>query len=99
MAMQTDVKVSKVLTSTGAFQNNAGSPANLGPCRIKAIYASASTSGTLAITDGGSSGATVLPAVALAAGAYLLLPGEGISVPTSPYGTITGTLSVVIVYG
>ena len=98
MAMQTDVKVSKVLTSTGAFKNNAGSPTNIGSCRIKAIYASASTNGTLAINDG-NGGAVLLPAVALAAGAYLLLPGEGIWAPTSPYGTITGTLSVVIVYG
>jgi hypothetical protein len=99
MAMQTDVKVSAPLTGTGAFTDNAGSPANLTRCRIKAIYASASSSGTLKITDGGSGGAILLPTVAIAAGTYLLLPGEGILVGTSPYGTIGGSLTVSIVYG
>ena len=56
MADQTDVKAVTV-SGTGALAIGDATPRGV---RIKGIYYSMSTAGTVAITDGGSSGATLL---------------------------------------
>ena len=99
--MQTDVLASVPLTASGQF--TAQSTNNIGRCRIKSIYIVPSgTAGSLVIKDGGSSG-NVLVTVNTVASAtqptYLLMPGEGLLVQTSPYGAVTSLGSATIFYG
>lgn len=99
--MQTDVLASVPLTASGQF--TAQSTSNIGRCRIKSIYIVPSgTAGSLVIKDGGSSG-NVLVTVNTVASAtqptYLLMPGEGLLVQTSPYGAVTSLGSATIFYG
>lgn len=103
MAMQTDVKASAPLTSTGAFTDNGGSPAALGPVRIKAVYCICSSAAGSVVITNGSGGATLAnistPTAANAGYVYLLFPGEGIHASSSVYGTVTNTASTVVFYG
>ena len=99
--MQTDVLASVPLTTSGQF--TAQSTNNIGRCRIKSIYIVPSgTAGSLVIKDGGTSG-NVLVTVNTVASAtqptYLLMPGEGLLVQTSPYGAVTSLGSATIFYG
>ena len=101
MGMQTDVKASAPLTSTGAFTDLA--TVALGRQRIKGIYCVCSAAvGTVVITNG-SGGATLAniatPTAANAGSVYMLFPGEGILAETSVYGTVTNTTSTVLFYG
>lgn len=102
MAMQTDVKSTKPLTSTGVFKTQ--TDANVAfRTRIKGIYAVCGTAaGSVVITDG-QSGATLLtlntPAVADAGSVYFLVPDQGILAENGLYGTVTNTASTVIFYG
>ena len=89
------------LTASGQF--TAQSTSNIGRCRIKSIYIVPSgTAGSLVIKDGGTSG-NVLVTVNTVASAtqptYLLMPGEGLLVQTSPYGAVTSLGSATIFYG
>lgn len=101
MAMQTDVKVSQPLTSTGVF-NDQNSTA-LGHVRVKAVYLiSGASAGSLVITDG--SGGTTLatfntPTAVTEGSVYLLLPGEGVLATTGVYGTLTNVASATLIYG
>jgi hypothetical protein len=98
--MQTDVLASVPITTSGQFTNQAAS--SIQRCRIKAIYIVPSgTAGSLVIKDGSSSGAVIatINTVALATEpTYLLLPGEGLLVGTSPYGAVTSLGSATIFY-
>lgn len=101
MAMQTDVKATKPLTTTGDFvdQNNSA----LGRVRIKGIYAICGASaGSVTITNG-NGGATLLalntPTAANAGSIYMILPGEGLLADNAVYGTVVNTTSTVIFYG
>lgn len=102
MAMQTDVKSTKPLTSTGVFKTQADDNMAF-RTRIKGVYAVCGTSaGSIVITDG-QSGATLLtlntPAVADAGSVYFLVPDQGILAENGLYGTVTNTASTVIFYG
>ena len=99
--MQTDVLASVPLTASGQF--TAQNTNNIARCRIKSIYIVPSgTAGSLVIKDGGASG-NVLVTVNTVASAtqptYLLMPGEGLLVQTSPYGAVTSLGSATIFYG
>jgi hypothetical protein len=102
MAMQTDVKSTKPLTSTGVFKTQANDNMAF-RTRIKAIYAVCGTgAGGVVITDG--DGGPVLltlntPTVANAGSVYFLVPDQGILAENGLYGTVTNTASTVIFYG
>ena len=102
MAMQTDVKSTKPLASTGVFKTQSDADVAF-RARIKGIYCVCGASaGSVVITDG-QSGSTLLtlntPTVANAGSVYLLVPGEGILAENGLYGTVTNTASVVVFYG
>ena len=102
MAMQTDVKSTKPLTSTGVFKTQSNADCGF-RTRIKGIYAVCGTSaGSVVITDG-QSGDTLLtfntPAVADAGSIYFLVPDQGILAENGLYGTVTNTASTVLFYG
>jgi hypothetical protein len=99
--MQTDVLASVPLTTTGQF--TAQNTNNIGRCRIKSIYVVPSgTAGSLVIKDGGSSGdvlATINTVASATQPTYLLIPGQGLLVESSPYGVVTSLGSATIFYG
>lgn len=102
MAMQTDVKSTKPLTSTGVFKTQTDADVSF-RTRIKAIYAvCGSSAGSVVVTDG-QSGDTLLtlntPTVANAGSVYFLVPDQGILAENGLYGTVTNTASTVIFYG
>ena len=96
MVMQADVK-SVHLNASGSAVSYA--------TRVKgfSICATASTSGTLLLKDGGSSGTTLLeidiPSNSNPNSFYTLIPGEGIRFTTNVYATLTNIASVTIYYG
>lgn len=98
--MQTDVLASVPLTASGQF--TAQNTNNIGRCRIKSIYIVPSgTAGSLVIKDGGTSGSVLVTVNTVASATqptYLLMPGEGLLVQTSPYGTVTSLGSATIFY-
>lgn len=99
--MQTDVLASVPITASGQF--TAQNTNNIGRCRIKSIYVvPTGTAGSLVIKDGGSGG-TVIATINTVASAtqptYLLMPGEGLLVQTSPYGVVSNLGSATIFYG
>lgn len=102
MAMQTDVKTTQPLVSTGVFKTQANDDMSF-RTRIKAIYAACGTSaGSVAITDG-QSGSTLFtmstPTAASTGSVYILIPDQGILAENGLYGTVTNTASVTIFYG
>lgn len=102
MAMQTDVKSTKPLASTGVFKTQSNDDCGF-RTRIKGVYAVCGASaGSVVITDG-NGGNTLLtintPAVADAGSIYFLVPDQGILAENGLYGTVTNTASTVIFYG
>jgi hypothetical protein len=93
---QTDVKSTRLSASGSVFAGRA---------RIKgiAICATASTTGTLILRDGGSGGAVAIeldiPSNTNPNSFYLLIPGEGVLCATNIYASITGLASVTVFYG
>jgi hypothetical protein len=102
MAMQTDVKSTKPLTTTGVFKTQADDDTAF-RTRIKTIYSVCGAStGSVEISDG--QGGPVLltlntPTVANAGSVYFLVPDQGILAENGLYGTVTNTASTVIFYG
>lgn len=96
MAMQGDVK--------SVHANASGSLVGYAT-RVKgfSICATASTSGTLLLKDGGSSGTTLIeidiPSNSNPNTFYTLVPGEGVRFTTNVYATLTGIASVTVFYG
>ena len=94
--MQTDVK-STHLNASGVVYAARG--------RVKGvvIVATASTSGTLAIKDGGSGGTSVIeidiPSNPYPIPFYVFVPGEGVLCASSIYATLTGVFGVTVFYG
>jgi len=90
--MQTDVK-SKTVTGTGA------SGAGGSRTRLKGVYYSMTTGGTISIADG--NGGTTLLSFAVPIGTnYFLIPGEGILYQNDPYITFTTAVgSLTVFYG
>ena len=101
MAMQTDVKASVALTSTGNFQDQ--NTNNLGRVRVKAIYLiPTGTAGSVTLKDGGSGGTTVVVINTVASATQptqLLIPGQGLLFETDVHGTVSNGASVVLFYG
>lgn len=102
MAMQTDVKTTKPLTSTGVFKTQSDADCSF-RTRIKGVYAICGASaGSVVITDG-SGGNTLLtvntPTAANAGSIYFLVPDQGILAENGLYGTVTNTTSIVLFYG
>ena len=102
MAMQTDVKSTKPLESTGVFKTQTDANVSF-RTRIKGIYAVCGASaGSVVITDG-QSGSTLLtlntPTAANAGSIYMLVPDQGILAENGLYGTVTNTASITIFYG
>jgi len=102
MAMQTDVKSTKPLASTGVFKTQSNADCTF-RTRIKGIYAVCGTNaGSVVITDG-NGGNTLLtvttPNVADAGTIYFLVPDQGILAENGLYGTVTNTASITIFYG
>jgi len=98
---QTDILASVPITVSGQFTDQAA--ANIGRCRIKAIYiVPSATAGSLVIKDGGA-GSTTLATINTVASAtaptYLLFPGQGLLARTAVYGTVTNLGSATIFYG
>ena len=90
--MQTDVK-SKTLAGTGAL-GAAGSRT-----RLKGVYYSMTTGGTISVADG-NGGTTLLSFVVPIGSNYFLVPGEGILFQNDPYITYTTAVgSVTVFYG
>tara|TARA_R110000868_G_scaffold9970_3_gene49066 strand:+ start:5851 stop:6150 length:300 start_codon:yes stop_codon:yes gene_type:complete len=99
--MQTDVKATKPLASTGPFKDQGDN--DVGRSRIKAVYAVCSAGvGSVVITNG-SGGATLMnvstPTAANSGHIHILVPGEGILAETGLYATVTNTTSTIIFYG
>ena len=102
MAMQTDVKSTKPLASTGVFKTQSNADCTF-RTRIKGIYAVCGTNaGSVVITDG-NGGNTLLtvttPNVADAGTIYFLVPDQGILAENGLYGTVVNTASITIFYG
>lgn len=93
MSMQTDVK-SSYRTTTGAFQNEAGT-ADIQRCRLKGVIATGT--GTVVFADG--SGGTSRLTINNTGTSTTYIPGEGILFTTGVHGTISGVTGVTIFYG
>lgn len=102
MAMQTDVKSTQPLTSTGVFKTQSNADCGF-RTRIKGIYAVCGASaGSVVVTDG-SGGNTLLtlntPTAANAGSIYMLVPDQGILAENGLYGTVTNAASIILFYG
>lgn len=101
MAMQTDVKATQPLTSTGGFKDQ--NTNDLGRVRIKGIYAVCGASAGSVVITSGSGGETLLtlntPTAANAGSIYMLVPDQGILAENGLYGTVTNTASITVFYG
>lgn len=99
--MQTDILASVPLTASGQFTDQAA--ANIGRCRVKAIYIVPSgTAGSVVLKNGGASGTTTVTINTVASATqptYMIFPGEGILFSSAVYGTLTSVGSVVVFYG
>jgi len=97
MSTQTDV-LAKTVSGTGALSIGGANP-SLG-VRIKTVYWSGTTAGTLTFTDGGSSGTTRITLVVPAAAVNVAIPGEGVRFTNDPYVTFTTAVgSATVFYG
>lgn len=92
MTMQTDVK-SKTVSGTGAV--SAGGART----RLKGVYFSMTTGGTISIANG-NGGTTLLSFTVPIGTNYFLIPGEGILYSEDPYVTFTTAVgSLTVFYG
>lgn len=102
MAMQTDVKSTKPLTSTGVFKTQSNADCTF-RARIKGIYAVCGADPGSVTISNGSGGDTLLtlntPTSANAGTVYMLVPSEGILAESGLYGTVVNTTSITLFYG
>ena len=100
MAMQTDVKATQPLTSTGTFQTQTGANITF-RARIKSIYiVCGASAGSVVITSGSETLLTVNTTTATNQGEiYMLLPGQGVLAENGLAATITNAASAMIFYG
>ncbi len=102
MAMQTDVKVTKPLASTGVFKTQSDADCTF-RTRIKGIYVqNGALAGSVVVTDG--QGGNVLFTLNTATAAdtgdfYIPVPDQGILADNGLYGTVTNAASITIFYG
>ncbi len=102
MAMQYDVKASKPLTASGKVQDQ--NSEDLGRVRIKSIYGTSNTAGSVIFYDGADNSGPILmtvntPAKADSGTFWLPLPGEGILAQNGVYAAVSGAASVMVIYG
>ena len=76
----------KRLTASGAIYG--------GPCKLIGFYVASTTSGTIVIKDGGSSGTDISGTITPAVG-WHFFPAD---CATSAYATIANTISVTFVF-
>jgi hypothetical protein len=93
--MQTDILSSDLLTASGLVKtcqpDATNTKQNIGRVRIKAVYYSASTTGTLTFRETSATGITRLTfAITAAASGLVLIPGEGILFTDTPYMVLAG---------
>lgn len=102
MAMQTDVKSTKPLTSTGVFKTQSDADCTF-RTRVKGIYiVCGASAGSVAITDGSGGNTLIIlntPTVADAGSLYMLVPDQGILAENGLYATVTNAASVTLLYG
>lgn len=102
MAMQTDVKSTKPLTSSGVFKTQADDDCGF-RTRIKGIYCVSGTNAGSVVIANGSGGDVLLtlntPTVANAGSTYVLVPDQGILAQNGLYGTVTNAASITLFYG
>lgn len=101
-SMQYDVLASAPVTSDGAVENQAGDA--LPRVRIKSLYGTLDTAGTVVLYDGGSNTASKLisvpvPAATVQGTFWLPMPGEGILAENGIYAELGGAESLVVIYG
>lgn len=102
MAMQTDVKSTKPLTSTGVFKTQANADCTF-RTRIKGIYCVTGTNVGSVIITNGNGGATLLtlntPTAANSGSTYMLVPDQGVLAENGLYGTVDNVASITLFYG
>ena len=102
MAMQTDVKVTKPLASTGVFKTQTDANVTF-RTRVKGIYVkNGASAGSVVVADGqgGSTLFTINTATAANTGDfYIPVPDQGILAENGLYGTVTNAASITIFYG
>lgn len=91
--MQYDVK-SSYRTSTGAFQNEAGT-ANIERARLKGVFLTGTGTAVFADGNGGVTRLTINNTNT----SNVFIPGEGILFNTGIYVTLSGVTAVTIFYG
>jgi hypothetical protein len=97
MTTQTDVKSATV--SASGFLNAGGANPSLG-VRVKDIYWSGTTAGTLTFADGSSTGTTRITLAVPAAAVNIAIPGEGVRFNNDVYVTFTTAVgSTTVFYG
>jgi hypothetical protein len=94
MATQTDVKA---VSASATGNLGIGGTPNLG-VRIKGVYCSATTGGTVALSDVVNAAETYLTFVVPVGAVYMLLPGEGIRTDNDVKLTLTTTVGTVTVF-
>ena len=102
MAMQTDVKSTKPLASSGVFKTQTDADCAF-RTRVKGIYiVCGASAGSVDIRDS-ETGPILLtltvPSVADAGSIYMLVPDQGILAENGLYGTMTNAASTVLFYG
>jgi hypothetical protein len=89
--MQTDVKAVEVTSTGSAYASRT---------RVRGIVINYASGGTVALKDGGSSGATLFSftAPAAAGSTNIIIPGEGVLFSTSVYASLSSA-TITVFYG
>jgi hypothetical protein len=104
--MQSDVLSSELLTATGlvktCYAGGAGTPAvtqNLGRCRVRGVYYSALTTGTVTFRETATGPIRLIFAITTLASGLIWLPEEGILFNNTPHMTLnSGSLTGLTVF-
>lgn len=102
MTMQSDVKVTQPLTTTGVFKTQSNADFTFRG-RVKGIYIqNGASAGSVIVADG--QGGNVLftintPTAANSGDLYIPVPDQGILAEIGLYGTVTNAASITIFYG
>ena len=102
MAMQTDVKVTKPLATTGMFKTQTDADVTF-RTRVKGIYVkNGASAGSVVVADG--QGGDVLFTLQTSTAAdtgdfYIPVPDQGVLAQSGLHGTLTNTASITIFYG
>jgi hypothetical protein len=95
MTTQTDVK--SVQASSSGLLGIGGANPTLG-VRVKGIYWSGTTAGTLTFNDGSSSGTARITLAVPNGTTHILLPGEGVRFTNDVYLTVTTAVGATTVF-